>query len=366
MSLSNTWQRSALAKQLDLVAPIVQGPFGSGLSAVDLAVAVSEAGGLGSFGVHHLYGDGIRDVAAAIRARTRRPFALNLWIPFEDSEAPNVSDEDFARAVEPLRPYFGELHVEVPQRPARFTPPYAEQIEAVLEARPAVFSFVFGIPEPAILARCRELEITTFGTVTTVEEAVAMANAGVDVIVASGCEAGGHRISFLERSEESLTGTLALVPQVVDAVGVPVIAAGGIADGRGIAASLCLGAQAVQVGTAFLACNESNANPLHREQLHGKPARRTALTRAFTGRLARGIRNRFVDEMQGHEAQVLPYPVQAWLMGRLNSAALRHGRVDLPSLWSGQSAGLLKYRDARQLFASLVSQTSEVFARMAA
>jgi nitronate monooxygenase len=354
------WRDTPLARRLGLSAPIVQGPFGSGLSAVDLVVAVSEAGGLGSFGVHHLDGDAILDVAGAIRARTRRPFALNLWIPFEDSEAPQLSDDAFERAVGALTPYFVELGVPLPTRPARFTPAYGEQIAAVLEARPLVFSFVFGIPESGVLARCRELGILTFGTATTVDEAIAMESAGVDVVVASGFEAGGHRISFLRPAHESLIGTLALIPQVVDAVRIPVVAAGGIADGRGVAAALCLGAQAVQVGTAFLACDESAASSLHREQLRTLGARNTVLTRSFTGRLARGIRNRFVDEMHLVEENVPPYPVQAWLTAQLKQAALSQGRADILSLWSGQSAALLRHRKAKELLASLVSQASAV------
>lgn len=354
------WRETALATRLGLSAPIVQGPFGSGLSAVDLVVAVSESGGLGSFGVHHLHRDGIRAVAAAIRARTPRPFALNLWIPFENSEHPQVSDAEIDRAIAVLNRYFDELNVPRAKRPARFTPPYQEQLEAVLEARPRVFSFVFGIPEPAILARCGELGITTFGAVTTVDEAIAMDRAGVDVVVASGCEAGGHRISFLQPAQDSLIGTLALVPQVVDSVRRPTVAAGGIADGRGVAAALCLGAQAVQIGTAFLACDESAASPLHREQLRAPAARNTALTRAFTGRLARGIRNRFIDDMRAFEREALPYPVQSWLTGQLKQAAIACDRADILPLWSGQSAGLIRYRAARELFAALVDQTDKL------
>lgn len=347
-----------LTQQLGLAAPIVQGPFGSGLSAVDLVVAVSEAGGLGSFGVHHLNAEGIRDVAKQIRARTDKPFALNLWIPFEDSEDPAPSDDAFARALGALQPYYDELDVPRPMRPARFTPPYAEQVAAVLDARPAVFSFVFGIPDPTVLAACRDRGIATFGTVTTVDEAIAMERAGVDVVVASGFEAGGHRISFLRAAEDSLVGTMALIPQVVDAVRIPVVAAGGIADGRGIAAALCLGAQAVQIGTAFLACEESNASALHREQLRSAHARDTALTRAFTGRLARGIRNRFIEEMRAHEQDVPHYPVQAWLTGQLKQSAVAQRRADLLPLWSGQSAALIRHRNANELVAALIGQTN--------
>jgi nitronate monooxygenase len=177
------------------------------------------------------------------------------------------------------------------------------------------------------------------------------------MVVATGFEAGGHRVSFLQEPEDCLTGTLSLVPQVVDAVKVPVIAAGGMADGRGIAAALKLGASAAQIGTAFLACEESNAAPLHRDRLFSPDARRTTLTRAFTGRLARSVHNGFIDAMRGKEAALAPYPVHAWLTAKLRSAALAAGRTDLVSSWSGQAAPLLKHRRARELFASLVLET---------
>lgn len=357
------WQSSAVAKQLGLAAPIVQGPFGSGLSSVELTGAVSDAGGLGSFGVHHLDAHGIAEVARAIRARTTRSFALNLWIPHEDSEEPKLTDDEFNHAAAMLQPYYEELGVPLPERPARFAPPYAEQIEAVLEARPAVFSFVYGIPAPDVLTRCRALGIATVGTATSVDEAQAIERAGADAVVASGFEAGGHRISFLRAAEASLTGTLSLVPMVVDAVRIPVIAAGGIADGRGVAASLCLGAQAVQIGTAFLACDESGAPEIHRKALRSPQARDTTLTRAFTGRLARSIRNRFVNVMRAQERDLSRYPVQAWLTGRYKQAAIERERSDLMSLWCGQSAPLIRHRKARDLFAALVKETDEVFAR---
>jgi len=356
------WKDTEVVRRLKLAAPIVQGPFGGGLSAVDLVVAVSENGGLGSFGVHHLDGAGIRDVAARIRARTRQPFALNLWIPLGDSDDPRLSDADWRRACERLRPFFDELGVTLPARPARFGPRYQEQIETLLELAPPVFSFVFGVPAPEVLERCRRAGIRTLGTATTPAEAKLLADAGVDMIVATGFEAGGHRVSFLARPEDCLTGTLALVPQVVDTVKVPVIAAGGIADGRGVAAALKLGAQAVQIGTAFLACEESNAAPLHRAKLFGREARRTSLTRAFTGRLARGVHNDIIDALRDEEASLPPYPVHSWLMGQLRPAVLAAGRTDLISLWSGQSAPLLKHRRAAPLLASLVEEAGRLLA----
>jgi nitronate monooxygenase len=354
------WIDTPVVRRLQLDAPIVQGPFGGGLSAVDLVVAVSESGGLGSFGVHHLGAGGIRDVAARIRARTRRSFALNLWVPLGDSDEPRLSNDQWQRALEMLAPYYGALGVPLPDRPARFAPRYEEQVETVLELKPAVFSFVFGVPATDVLERCRSAGIVTLGAATTAAEARLLADAGVDMIVATGFEAGGHRVSFLQEPENCLTGTLSLVPQVRDAVKVPVIAAGGIADGRGVAAALTLGASGVQIGTAFLACDESNAHPLHREKLFSPAAQRTSLTRAFSGRLARSIHNEFVDAFRGKDGMLPPYPVQNWLTAQFRAAALAAGRTDIVSLWSGQGAPLLKHRRAAELFRSLVEETARV------
>lgn len=358
------WKNTAIAKRFGLRAPIVQGPFGGGLSSVDLVVAVAEAGGLGSFGVHHLTGTQLKDTAAAIRARTARPFALNLWIPFLDSEDPLISDQAYAQNAARLAPYYRELGISAPPPPERYMPRYQEQVEALLEARPAAFSFVYGVPAPEILARCKELEIVTIGTATTPDEARLLDQAGVDMIVATGFEAGGHRVSFLRHAEDSLTGTLALIPQVVDAVKAPVIAAGGIADGRGIAAALALGAQAVQIGTAFLACRESATSQLHRDLLFSPEARHTTLTRAFSGRLARFIRNRYIDEMRAHETELPSYPVHSWFTGPLKQAATAQQRPDLLGLYSGQSAALLRHRDARSLLEALLEQTEQAVGRM--
>jgi nitronate monooxygenase len=357
------WANNVLTNRLKLDVPIVQGPFGSGLSSVDLVVAVSESGGLGSFGAHHLDGAGIRDVAARIRQRTARPFALNLWIPLGDSDAPQLTDAQWRAACGLLQPYFDELQVPLPARPARFGPYFQEQIEAVLELKPPVFSFVFGVPAPEVLTQCRRSGIATVGAATTAAEAKLLEDAGVDMIVASGFEAGGHRISFLREPEDCLTGTMALIPQVVDTVTVPVIAAGGMADGRGIAAALTLGASAAQIGTAFLACEESNASPLHRAKLFSDDAGRTTLTRAFTGRLARSIHNDFIDALRGQERQIAPYPVQAWLTAQLKSAALAAGRADLISLWAGQGAPLLRHHRATELMAALIAETGAAMRR---
>jgi nitronate monooxygenase len=220
-----------------------------------------------------------------------------------------------------------------------------------------VFSFVFGIPSPEILRTCRKKNILTVGGASTVDEAIACEQAGVDCVVASGFEAGGHRPSFLNAAEQSLVGTMAMVPQIADKVEIPIIAAGGIADGRGIVAALTLGADAVQIGTAFLACDESGASDIHRKLLFQEEAKNTGLSRAFTGRLARGIYNRFASEMKAHEPDFAKYPAHGWIVAPLRAAALAQGRHDLVALWAGQAAPLCRYHKANELFASLVKET---------
>ncbi|QSX40011.1 NAD(P)H-dependent flavin oxidoreductase [Shewanella cyperi] len=357
------WTHTKVTERLRTALPIVQGPFGGGLSSVALASAVSNAGGLGSFGCHHLGAEGIAEVAAAIRANTRGPFALNLWLPFDGSDGPKITAGEYREVVDSLAPFFDELGVTAPPLSAYSVPDFNEQIEALLAARPAVFSFVYGIPDAAILARCRELDIVTLGAATTVEEAMALERAGVDMVVASGFEAGGHRVAFLAPPEDNLMGTFSLVPQIVDALSIPVIAAGGIADGRGIAAAMTLGADGVQIGTAFLACAESGTTDLHRDKLFSEDARHTGLTRVFSGRLARGIRNRLMEEAP--HLSLAPYPVQNWLMGQLKRAAIEAARPELMSLWSGQSAPLLRHKRAAELIDSLVTETEAALAGFA-
>lgn len=352
---------TAFTRRLGLPWPIVQGPFGGGLSSVALVSAVNAAGGLGSFGVHHLHADQIMQVTRDLRAATAAPFALNLWIPLRDEpEHPVISDMQWDRAVRRLQPFFEELKLDLPPRPtpSAVWPDYAQQIEALLEARPAVFSFVFGIPSPAILSRCQQLGIVTIGAATTPHEACLLEEAGVDMVVATGSDAGGHRVSFTDTPENLLTGTFSLIPQVRDAVRIPVIAAGGIADARGVAAAMALGADAVQIGTAFLACEESNAGRPHQAALRAPGMQGTTLTSSFSGRLSRGLRNRLTTELAQAPEDILPYPWQNWLTGVLKQAAMAQGRADLMSLWSGQAVGLVRHRRAAELMQSLTGQTT--------
>jgi nitronate monooxygenase len=230
----------------------------------------------------------------------------------------------------------------------------------LLDSKVPVVSFIYGIPQTDILEECRAKGIVTIGGATTPDEAAALHEAGVDAIVASGFEAGGHRGSFLRPAEDSLVGGLSLIPQIVDIVDAPVIAAGGIADARGVIAALALGAEAVQMGTVFLACEESGASRLHREALLGRSAGHTALTKGFTGRLARGIYNRLMEELNRKGTEVLPYPLQRGLVRNLSIPAEAAGRSDLLPLWAGQSANLSTCADVSALLNSLVEEISEI------
>jgi nitronate monooxygenase len=354
------WNQTRVSTRLGIRYPIIQGPFGGGLSTIHLTAAVSNAGGLGSFGAHHLSPDDIKETAAAIRRLTTKPFAMNLWIPLPGEPELSLSPAEFAANVRRLQPSYDALGLPAPDFQERFHQRFDDQIDALLDARPPVFSFVFGTPSREILNALRQRAITTIGAATTVDEARALEEAGVDLIVATGSDAGGHRPSFLASAERSLTGTFALVPQVADAVRTPIIAAGGIADARGIAAAFVLGAEAAQLGTVFLATHESGASEAHKTELAARPARPTVLTRVFSGRMARGIRNRFVDEMSAHEADVPAYPIQNWFTQPVRRAAAQVGRADYLSLWAGQAAALSERRPAAEAFASLIEGTEQL------
>jgi nitronate monooxygenase len=358
-SSSPQWNKTRISSSLGIEYPIIQGPLG-GLSTQRLAATVSNFGGLGSFGAHGLIPSAIKDVIAEIRALTSKPFAINLWVSMEDEGARTSGSEAFARSLAPLAGHIqalgGTLPTYKPYMPIKFE----DQVRVLLDAKVPVFSFIFGVPPKEILDECRAQGILTIGTATTPDEAVILEQAGVDAITTSGFESGGHRGSFLRPSEESLTGTFSLVPQVADSVSVPVVAAGGIADARGVVAAFALGAEGVQIGTAFLACEESGASIHHRNALLSGNARRTGLTRGFTGRLARGIHNQLLEELNRPGVEILPYPVQRALVKNLTVVAEKAAKPEFLQLWAGQSANLSRQTDAKTLLQTLVSEVSAI------
>jgi nitronate monooxygenase len=243
---------------------------------------------------------------------------------------------------------------------------FDEQLAAVLDSGAAVFSFTFGLLPASAIEAIKGRGMFLIGTATTVEEAIALEQVGVDAVVTQGSEAGGHRSTFATPFEAGMVGTLALVPQVVDAVTVPVIASGGIMDGRGIAAALALGAHAVQMGTAFLTCDEAGIPPAYQEAILQAREHETRLTRAFSGRPARGIVNRFMTEVERADVTdaILPFPLQNALTRPLRTAAAQQGRAELLSLWAGQGVRLARRQTAATLIARLAHETEAVVQRL--
>lgn len=356
--MSKTWNQTRVAEKLGIVYPLIQGPLG-GFPSQRLTAAVSNFGGLGSFGAHGLEPSVIDERIAEIRSMTSKPFAMNLWVSMEDQGAHASDDAAFQRALSHLSPHIKKVGGTTPSYSPYKGIRFEDQARTLFDANVPVFSFIYGIPPKEILDEARRKGVITIGTATTPDEASALEQAGIDLVVASGFEAGGHRGSFLRSSEDSLTGTISLVPQTVDQVSIPVIAAGGIADGRGIAAAFALGAEGVQMGTVFLVCEESGAHQVHREAILTGKARHTSLTRGFTGRLARGIHNELLETLNRPGVEILPYPLQRGIMRSLALPAQEAGDAELLALWAGQSANLTQCINVEELLTALVESAAD-------
>ncbi len=350
-----------LFSRLGIALPIVQGPM-TGSDTPALAAAVSEAGGLGMLGCGMRSPAAMAEAAAEVRRRTGRPFGMNLFV----QATPSPDADTVREALDRLAPLYAEFGLE-PAVPAQWCEDFAAQFEALLAARPAVASFTFGILDARQVERLHAAGCTVIGTATTVAEARAWAAVGADAVCASGLEAGGHRGTFLADFESSMVGTLALVPQCVDALaGLPVIAAGGIMDGRGIAAAQALGAEGVQMGTAFLACPESAIGPAYRAAMAAAGETDTRITRVFSGRPARGIVNATMERLASVEAAVPAYPVQNALMGPVRKAAAAQGRADVLALWAGQGVAAARPMPAGELVALLAREWRAASAKIKA
>jgi nitronate monooxygenase len=344
--------RTPVTELLGIEHPILQAPMAS-VATPALAAAVSEAGGLGALGSSMLPVDELRRQTAELHERTDRPFQLNFFC----HETPEVTGDIAERAREYFAPLYDELGLGEPPQPSAPDVEFDEaRLEALIDLKPPVVSFHFGLPARDAVDAVHAAGMVVLASATTVAEARYLEEHGADAVIAQGAEAGGHRGSFLIEGDDGPVGTVALVPQVVDAVGVPVIAAGGIADGRGLAAVLALGAGAAQLGTAFLRCPECTISPEYREALQGAKAEGTILTRAVSGRPARALRNRMTQELGG----VLPYPAQLSLTAPLFEIKAAGGQFQ--AMWSGQAAALATDAPAGEVVAEIAA-AAEAIAR---
>lgn len=350
-----TWHQTRLTELLQISYPIIQAGMAGGITSPQLVAAVSNAGGLGTLGAGYMTPETIREAIREIRNLTNRPFAVNLMIP-----TPYETDREKERLMRNhLRQFektVGSPHEEVIDQ--SFIS-FEEQVKVVLEEKVPVFSFTFGVLNPDVTQSLKSNQTVVIGTATTVREAVELEKHGVDAVVVQGSEAGGHRGTFLTSSNFPYIGTMALVPQVVDHVNIPVIAAGGIMDGRGVLASLALGAAGVQMGSAFLTTLESEAHQKHKEALIQSTDESTVITTAFSGRPARGINNTFIEEMKNYPYEIPPYPVQNALTRNMRKYASKQGNVEYMSLWAGQAASLSRLESVNELMQRNIQQVNQ-------
>jgi len=340
--------QNALTQMLACEHPVIQAPMAGGGDTPELVAAVGNAGGFGFIGAAYLTPAQIADSARRVRELTPRRFGVNLFAPL-----PARPEQDLDAAIARLAPYHAELGLPPPARPQLPADQFDAQLAAALDSGAAAISFTFGLLPVAAVAAIKARDLPLIGTATTVAEAIALRDSGVDAIVAQGSEAGGHRGTFLGDFADAQIGTLALVPQIVDAVGLPVAASGGIMDGRGIAAALALGAGAVQLGTAFLTCHESGVPEVYKSAILQAGENATRITRAFSGRPARGIVNRFMEEVDADGGPIPAFPIQNVLTRALRTAAARQGRAEFLSLWAGQGLRLARRESAAELIGRL-------------
>ncbi len=339
-----------LLNTLHMKHPIIQAPM-AGVTTPELVAAVSEAGGLGSIGAGYLSAKETKVFIQEVKKLTNGSFGVNLFVP----ENHTVTQKEMEQAYQLLTFCNDDLHVEkIPMPPLDLLDDFDEQIDVIVGEEVRVCSFTFGIPNEAQISKLKNNDVFLIGTATSVKEAQMLEQAGMDAVVVQGSEAGGHRGTFL--GEDSHIGLMSLIPQVVDHTSIPVIGAGGIMDGRGVIAALCLGAQAAQLGTAFLTTIESGAHPLHKRAILEAMETDTQITRAFSGKPARGIRNKFMKEMEKHEHNLPAYPFQNSLTKSIRSAAAIEQNKEYMSLWSGQSPRLSKAITVQVLMTQIVQQ----------
>ncbi|NRD79789.1 nitronate monooxygenase [Bacillus sp. BRMEA1] len=350
-----------MTELLKIKYPIIQAPMAGGVTTSRLVAEVSNSGGLGMIGAGYMSADQIREQIREIKQLTSKPFGINLFVPNEFEVTKNEL-ESANQFLNPIRQQLN-LHqkdqVELPNFKDVFEK-FIDQIKVIMEEKVPICTFTFGIPSREVIAELKQSNIILMGTATTVTEAIENQKAGMDMVVVQGSEAGGHRGNFINCSQESLIGLMSLIPQVVDNVSIPVVAAGGIMDGRGLMAAICLGAKGVQMGTAFLTCMESGANKVHKEAILNANEDQPVLTRSFSGKWARGIKNKFIVEMQNHEKHLPDFPIQNTLTQDIRKTSAAQNNQDFISLWSGQSPRLAKNQTVELLIKNIMAEAKKL------
>ncbi|MCP3028440.1 nitronate monooxygenase family protein [Halobacillus sp. A5] len=350
------WISNKLMKLLQMDVPVIQAGMAGGITTPELIAAVSNAGGLGNLGAGYMKAEDMKDSIQKVKQMTKRSFGVNVFIP----EYPEIIEEELQRANAWLEPLRKELKIKEVPKPKISTALYAQQIDVLLEQLVPVCSFTFGVPSKEVVHELKKSGIRVIGTATTVEEAVVNEDRGVEAVVVQGSEAGGHRGTFLKSGGQPMIGSMSLVPQAADEVDIPVIAAGGIMDGRGVAAALTLGAEAAQLGTAFVTAEESGAFPEHKEAILQANEQDVEITSAFSGKPARGIRNSFIEKMNIHETDWPAYPIQNSLTKDIRKEAAVQHRAEYMSLWSGQSPRLSTSKAAGDLVAGIAKEVMKL------
>lgn len=345
------WKRE-LTQKIALTYPVIQAPMAGGATTPELVAVVSNAGCLGSFAAGYLTPKEIRQGIKTIRELTSKPFAVNLFIPEDHHATPG----QIKKSCRDINLCCDELNIEIEPVLQNYTQVFEEQIKILIEEYIPVFSFTFGSLAPEWISKFKINKTVLIGTATNVSEAHMLEDSGIDFIVAQGCEAGGHRGTFIGKEEDSLVGLFSLIPQLVDKIKVPIIAAGGIMDGRGIKAAFSLGADAVQMGTAFLSCAEAGIPMVFKQALLAQLQDNTVLTRAFSGKMARGLRNQFIERMEQKKTNILDYPIQNALTNIMRKKAKEQNNIDFMSMWAGQSAYLCRNTSVNELIKSLIHE----------
>ncbi len=346
------WSRTRMTETIGIQYPIIQAPMAGGATTPALVAAVSNAGGLGSLGAGYMSAPEIKTAIIKIRELTDKPFAVNLFIP----ENYHATADQINRMSHCIEQSCSELQIKINPVTAPYTPQFEDQMNVMIEQEVPVFSFTFGMLSEHWLKKLKERGVYLIGTATTLTEACLLEAHQVDAIVAQGCEAGGHRGTFIGKAEQALIDVESLVKQLLAQVKLPIIAAGGMMDASATTAMLTLGAAAVQMGTAFLSCHESGINPAYKTALLNATEDNTTLTRVFSGKLARGIQNKFIERMAAYQNEVLDYPIQNALTRSMRQEAARQANVDFMSLWAGQSVYLCQSCGAAELVTKLIRE----------